>query len=76
MTDTPPGGGPQLPPRWGAALGNIADAAVRAETLAMPSTRRSGSTRRRWRPRRPRAAQAERVNVSDLVMVAVWRDRE
>ena len=33
MTDTPPGGGPQLPPRWGAALGNIADAAVRAETL-------------------------------------------
>ena len=75
MTDTPPGGGPQLPPRWGAALGNIADAAVRAETLGDAVDKALWLDEAALEAAAPPAAQAERVNVSDLVMVACGEQR-
>ena len=64
MTDTPPGGGQPLPQRWGAALGNIADAAVRAETLGDAIDKALWLDEGALEAAAPAAQAAERVNVS------------
>ena len=64
MADTPPGGGPQLPQRWGAALGNIADAAVRAETLGDAVDKALWLDEGALEAAAPAAQAAERVNGS------------
>jgi hypothetical protein len=69
MTDTPPGGGPQLPQRWGAALGNIADAAVRAETLGDAVDKALWLDEGALEAAAPAAQAAERVNVSTMGVV-------
>ena len=65
MTDTPPGGGPPLPQRWGAALGNIADAAVRAETLGDAIDKALWLDEGALEAAAPAAQATERFNVSE-----------
>lgn len=69
MTDTPPGGGQPLPQRWGAALGNIADAAVRAETLGDAIDKALWLDEGALEAAAPAAQAAERVNVSEEVVI-------
>lgn len=75
MTDTPPGGGPQLPQRWGAALGNIADASIRAETLSDAVDKALWLDEGALEAAAPAAQTAERLNVSGYVCCWNWEGK-
>ena len=75
MADTPPGGGPQLSQRWGEALGNINDAAVRAETLSDAVDGALWLDEAALEAAAPAAQAAERVNVSEREL-RWWRWNE